>query len=197
MPYTEVFKKELALIVAEPLRELVIAVLAEIHKANPGFFTQPASKTGNHHPAICNGCGGLVLHTKRTVYFAARLAEVWGLTQNERDCALCAAILHDIWKTDFMWHSRLAAEFIEGVARERGTADVVGFELVAEIISAVRYHMGRWAPENCRKPVAEYTPVELVLHVADFFSATKDVGCRVDFEELDVTPFLECCHVSA
>lgn len=88
---------EIALIQHQDIAALVRATL---DAAPACFWTMPASTTGKHHPAISQGQGGLLRHTRAVVHLTRHLLEMQGITPQERQysIAIAAAILHDACK---------------------------------------------------------------------------------------------------
>ena len=138
------------------------------------FFSAAASSTGKYHPACTIKEGGLIVHVKRAFYIAERLCRGWDIIGTERDIVLAAIILHDIAKTgrgqgsyeDYENHPLNAEKYF-------AENNVPG--LVSTINGCIRHHMGLWTPESIKKPLADYTLVELAVYTSDYMSATKDL----------------------
>lgn len=89
--------------ILEPLhpevKKIASALLAE---APEYFWTASASATGKYHPAWANGEGGLVLHSLRVAEEVHKILSPWEIwecfTKMERDCAIAAALVHDLYK---------------------------------------------------------------------------------------------------
>jgi HD superfamily phosphohydrolase YqeK len=162
------------------------------------FFYGMVSSTGKYHPACTCQKHGLLIHVKRAVYFANRLCDGYGIKGIDHDIVISAIILHDIAKmpspkddpkityADYENHPINAIKYFKSyVTRDVGeifTIDQIDFlfNIVEEIIGCVQHHMGLWTPKSIRKPLSEYTQLELTVYTADYMSATKDLITPVD-----------------
>lgn len=158
------------------------------------FFYGMASSTGKYHPACSCQKHGLLVHVKRAVYLANRLCDGYGIKGIEHDIVISAVILHDIAKVpspkddpkityaDYENHPLNAAKYFKTYKSEEFAIDQIDFlfNIVEEIIGCIQHHMGLWTPKSIRKPLSEYTQLELIVYTADYLSATKDLVTPVD-----------------
>ena len=134
------------------------------------FWYIPTSSSGKHHPSQCNEVGGLITHTRLVVRFACTLAHASQLCQDDFDILIAASLLHDIHKPD-QNHAILTYKWLTTSLRYHMQTTM---NIVAE---TVLYHMGQWTIEEWRKPISEYSNVELLLHYADMCSTDKGLSC--------------------
>jgi HD superfamily phosphohydrolase YqeK len=173
----EIFTDELESISDPKARELVRDVLVNLETANLYFYKAPASRSRSFHPPCCNVQSGLLRHVKRAVSIGHHLCTAYGMSQRERDIVTAALILHDIWKNDFQRHASRAGDYVfEIIINNTDKYASIGAEFMAEIIRAIRLHMGRWAEPELRKPIPDYSLVELVVYTADYISSRNDIG---------------------
>lgn len=187
--YTNQFDKELALIENSRLRNFVHVTLSGVPDY---FFKGPASSTGKYHPACTIKEGGIVVHVRRAVYFADRLCSGWGISGNDRDRVIAATILHDIAKVgkgsgtymDYENHPINAIKYFAPIPTELySDKDCEDLAADIEVISScVQHHMGLWTPATIKKPLKDYTLLELAVYTADYMSSTKDLVTPKDGE---------------
>ncbi len=169
----DTLSKELLLINNEELREWTKQTLA---KAPDYFFNAQASSTGQYHPACTIKQGGLIVHVKRAVYIANRLRLGWGVKGIDIDIVLSATILHDIAKTgrgsgsydDYLNHPLNAKKYYE-------QPNEAVKDMLPKVNSCIENHMGLWTPESIKKPLTDYTLLELLVYTADYMATTKDL----------------------
>jgi 23S rRNA maturation-related 3'-5' exoribonuclease YhaM len=172
----EIFNDEIVLIQAMDIRQFTIDSL---NNAPDYFFEAPASSTGKYHPQCTLGKGGLVVHTKRVVFFANRVCDGWGIVAGPRDIVLSASILHDIAKTgrgagsfeNYENHPINAIKYLASLNTE---------PTKERIVNCIKFHMGRWTPASIKKNLEDYTILEFAMTTADFLAATKDVTTPKD-----------------
>lgn len=177
----QVFEKTLVLIKNDETRKWVKETL-DIFSED--FWTQAASSTGKYHPACTFQISGLLIHTKRVVWFALKLLHAFGdeINNEARDNVIAACILHDGCKggkgkssyEDYINHPILV---------EKCYKDHYGDKLEPwqqEIFTLIRYHMGPWSPESVKKPLEVYTKLEFVVYLSDFLASRKDLDTNVD-----------------
>ena len=173
----EVFQEEIATISDPRIQDLVTDVLQKLVQANMYFYKAPASSSKQHHPACCNVKSGLLRHVKRAVGIGHHLCTAYGLPQRDRDVVTAALILHDIWKNDFQRHSSRAAAYVmETIGQNADKYGPIGALALADIVRAIRRHMGLWTEVGFRVPISEYSLVELVVYTADYISSRSDIG---------------------
>jgi 23S rRNA maturation-related 3'-5' exoribonuclease YhaM len=188
-----VLEKEINLINDVSIKEFTKATL---NNAPDYFFKAMASSTGKYHPACTYKEGGLIIHVKRAVYIANRLSSGYGILEIDRDRILSAIILHDIAKfpnpkqdpkytfADYENHPLNAEKYFAKMNEEKNELNDGTFaeENVAKIRSCIRHHMGLWTPASIRKPIKEYSLLELIVYTADYMAATKDLITPLDNE---------------
>lgn len=148
-----------------------------------------ASSTGKYHPQCTCKKGGLIVHVKRATYIAERLCGGYGIAGLGRDIVLSAIILHDIAKVpspkenpkityaDYENHPINAEKYF--VNKE---IIILGADVLVNIKNCIRYHMGLWTPVSIRKPINEYSNLELCVYTADYMAATKDLITPKDIQ---------------
>lgn len=183
----EVFLPELNVISDKGIRELVTDVLQKLEVANVYFYKAPASRSKVHHPPCCNVQSGLVRHVKRAVHIGRHLCRAYGVSPREEDIIIAALLLHDIWKNDFKKHASRAGQYIlDIIAQNHEKYGPIGTEALAQIIKAIRYHMGLWTEPDIKKPIAEYTLIELIVYTADYISSRNEIAIPIQ-DECDLT----------
>jgi len=182
----EVFEREFNMIGDSALRNFAEHVLEQVE---PYFFFVPSSSTKKYHSKQSNVVGseectgGLVNHTKSTVYFADRLCRGYDITGKDRDIIIIACVYHDCLKFSKpmqRWttkdHDKEGADFVYRVYKQGNFPDV-DKEDVVKICKAISWHFGRFTTEDRRKKFPEeYTTSELIVHLADLVSASKEVN---------------------
>ena len=163
------------------------------------FFEVPASSSGQFHSALECGFGGLVYHTKAVAKVANYLVNLQQykskLNEIEKDCIICAALLHDCikhdWenKTGFSVHQHpvLAAEFIKTDAR---LDEIISNDIRDIIGDAVASHSGEWTTSKRSKIVlpTPQTLVQELVHTSDYIASRGDI--HILFEGEDNKPKL-------
>ena len=167
-----------------------------LNNAPDYFFIAPASSTGKYHPQCTCKKGGLQIHVKRAVYIANRLCTGWGIVGIDRDIVLSATILHDIAKVanpkenpqftyaDYENHPINAEKYFidipkSDIMKEKYNIEAYKPEYVT-IRDCIRYHMGLWTPASIKKPIKDYSLLELIVYTADYIATTKDLVTPVD-----------------
>jgi len=163
------------------------------------FFEVPASSSGKFHSGLECGFGGLVYHTRSVAKVANYLVNLQQykskLNEVEKDCVICAALLHDClkhdWenKTGFSVHQHpvLAAEFVKTDERLNG---IVSDEIRVIIGDAVASHSGEWTTSKRSKVVlpSPQTLVQELVHLSDYIASRGDI--HILFEGEDSKPKL-------
>lgn len=178
------FKDELSLIAEKPIRDFVKACIEEA----PDYVFEdcPSSTSGKYHPIDEIAPDGTILHTKRVFAVAYDLAR--GLeVEHKRDIILAAALLHDLMKQGpkrsghtVHNHPQLMADMITKVYEEHGFRDKLDLEVVQELYWAVAFHYGPWTDKSFKKPMPEFSMVELAVYVADYISSKRFV--HIDYK---------------
>ena len=158
------------------------------------FFEVPAASSGKFHSVLECGFGGLVYHTRSVAKVANYLVNLQQyknkLNEVERDCVICAALLHDClkhdWenKTGFSVHQHpiLASEFVKTDERLDG---VVSNEIRVMIGDAIASHSGEWTTSKRSKIVlpSPQTLVQELVHLSDYIASRSDIHILFDGED--------------
>lgn len=158
------------------------------------FFEVPAASSGKFHSVLECGFGGLVYHTRSVAKVANYLVNLQQykskLNEVEKDCVICAALLHDClkhdWenKTGFSVHQHpvLAAEFIKSDDRLN---DILSDEIRTIIGDAVASHSGEWTTSKRSKIVlpSPQTLVQELVHLSDYIASRSDIHILFEGEE--------------
>ena len=185
------FKKELDFIKNEKLKEACTKVLEEV---DPGFFVATASSTGKYHPTYALGDGGLYRHTRAAVGIAESLLELEQyqnlFDELERDCIICALILHDTCKSGIDWSNRYTVHdhplIVERLIRDTLDEDDNG-EFAARIAPLIASHMGQWTTARWSKVVLPKpeTEAEKFVHMCDYLASRKFLEYIFDDDVVD------------
>lgn len=158
------------------------------------FFEVPAASSGKFHSVLECGFGGLVYHTRSVAKVANYLVNLQQykskLNEVEKDCVICAALLHDClkhdWenKTGFSVHQHpvLAAEFVKTDSR---LDEIVNDEIRTMIGDAVASHSGEWTTSK-RSKVVLPSPQNLVqelVHLSDYMASRSDIHILFEGED--------------
>lgn len=190
------FEKEIAYMEIEDIKNFFTKAITIIPDY---FFEVPASSSGKFHSSLECGFGGLVYHTRSVAKIANYLVNLRQykskLNEIEKDCVICAALLHDClkhdWenKTGFSVHQHpvLVAEFIKTDPRLDG---IIGNEVRTIIGDATASHSGEWTTSK-RSKVILPSPQNLVqelVHLSDYIASRGDI--HILFEGEDSKPKL-------
>ena len=117
------------------------------------------------------------------------------LNEVERDCVICAALLHDCLKhgtenkTGFSTHDHpiLAAEFVKGDVRLDGVISQEARNLIGDAIAS---HSGEWTTSKRSKVIlpSPQTLLQELVHLSDYIASRGDI--HVLFEGEDNKPKL-------
>ena len=158
------------------------------------FFEVPASSSGQFHSALECGFGGLVYHTRSVAKVANYLVNLQQykskLNEVEKDCVICAALLHDCIKHDWEnktgfsvhQHPMLAAEFVKTDNRLDG---IVSDEIRNIIGDAIASHSGEWTTSKRSKVIlpSPQTLVQELVHTSDYIASRGDIHILFDGED--------------
>ena len=170
------FKRELALIKDEKLRQAVADYLIDPDYVPEYFWHIGASSSGKYHPIFSQGEGGLVRHTKAVVMFAEELLRMssYAYMRDEyKDYVIAACIMHDtvkygfeqeIDKSQYADHAANAAQSFEEYCDNYVPSYTPHFVL----LNAMRSHMGQWSTEKDDRP---FTNVDRCVHMADYMAS--------------------------
>ena len=185
------FEKEIAYIEIEDIKEFFKKAISLVPDY---FFEIPASSSGKFHSALECGFGGLVYHTRSVAKVANYLVNLQQykskLNEVEKDCVICAALLHDClkhdWenKTGFSVHQHpvLAAEFIKTDKRLDG---IIADECRAIIGDAIASHSGEWTTSKRSKVIlpSPQTLIQELVHLSDYIASRGDIHILFEGEE--------------
>lgn len=163
------------------------------------FFEVPASSSGKFHSALECGYGGLVYHSKAVAKVANYIVNLQQykskLNEVERDCIICAALLHDCLKhgeenkTGFSVHQHpvLASEFVRSDTR---LDNIISQEIREIIADAIASHSGEWTTSKRSKVVlpSPQTLIQELVHLSDYMASRGDI--HILFEEENSKPKL-------
>lgn len=188
MKAEEVFKYELALIRDQKIKTFVLKCFAEF--CPDYFWTVPCSTSGEYHPKVSLGAGGLVRHVKLAVWWGIELMRMWPtIPETSHDEILAALLLHDLIKNGeglggdgrpldrsvTGTHGITLANRIEAYYDLTGKKDM----RLQRIVTAIRDHMGKWTTgfirttEDVIKNTKEGHIVCITTHLADYCASRK------------------------
>jgi hypothetical protein len=185
------FEKEIAYMEIENIKDFFKKAITLVPDY---FFEVPAASSGKFHSVLECGFGGLVYHTRSVAKIANYLVNLQQykskLNEVEKDCVICAALLHDClkhdWenKTGFSVHQHpvLAAEFVKNDNRLNGIAND---EIRAMISDAVASHSGEWTTSKRSKVVlpSPQTLVQELVHLSDYIASRSDIHILFEGED--------------
>jgi hypothetical protein len=192
----DLFEKEIAYMEIENIKDFFKKAITLVPDY---FFEVPASSSGKFHSSLECGFGGLVYHTRSVAKVANYLVNLQQykskLNEVEKDCVICATLLHDClkhdWenKTGFSVHQHpvLSAEFVKNDNRLAG---IVSDEIRTMIGDAVASHSGEWTTSKRSKIVlpSPQTLVQELVHLSDYIASRGDI--HILFEGEDSKPKL-------
>jgi HD superfamily phosphodiesterase len=164
------FKSELKMIRNEDIKKFVEEVFKYIPEHG---FTTTASTSMKYHPKDERGHLGNVVHSKKVVRWAHIYAEAFGATDSLRlDILTASCVLHDLGRRGLgdkpSPHTLREHASIMTGPLEKVQAEVkLDIRVFNSIKDCVRYHNGKWTEKEIRKPLSEYTRLELLVHLAD------------------------------
>lgn len=164
------FKRELCMIKDSKLKNFVKEVFKYIPEHG---FTTPASTSGKYHPQDERGKFGNVYHSKKVVRWMHVFVAAFGITDSYRlDILTASCVLHDLGRRGLGHKAsphtlREHASIMNGPlekAQEKIKLDKESFETIR---GCVNHHNGRWTEVEIRKPLSEYSTLELIVHLSD------------------------------
>lgn len=190
------FQKEIDYLSIENFKEFTIQAITLLPDY---FFEVPASSSGRFHSALESGFGGLVYHTKAVAKVANYLVNLQQyaskLNEIEKDCIICAALLHDClkhnWenKTGFSVHEHpvIAGEFVKTDER---LGNILSEEIRTMLGDAIASHSGEWTTNKRSKTVlpSPQNLVQELVHLSDYIASRSDI--HILFEDDEVKPQL-------
>lgn len=185
------FEKEIAYMEIENIKDFFKQAITLIPDY---FFEVPAASSGKFHSALECGFGGLVYHTRSVAKVANYLVNLQQyktkLNDVEKDCVICAALLHDClkhdWenKTGFSVHQHpvIAAEFIKTNSKLDG---IISDGIRTMIADAVASHSGEWTTSKRSKLVlpSPQNLVQELVHLSDYIASRSDIHILFEGEE--------------
>lgn len=185
------FEKEIAYMEIENIKDFFKKAITLVPDY---FFEVPAASSGKFHSVLECGFGGLVYHTRSVAKVANYLVNLQQykskLNEVEKDCVICAALLHDCLKHDrenktgFSVHQHpvLAAEFVKTDSRLN---EIVNDEIRAMIGDAVASHSGEWTTSKRSKIVlpSPQTLVQELVHLSDYIASRSDIHILFEGED--------------
>lgn len=185
------FEKEIAYMEIENIKDFFKKAITLVPNY---FFEVPASSSGKFHSSLECGFGGLVYHTRSVAKVANYLVSLQQykskLNEVEKDCVICAALLHDClkhdWenKTGFSVHQHpvLAAEFVKTDSR---LSNILSDEIRTMIGDAIASHSGEWTTSKRSKIVlpSPQTLVQELVHLSDYIASRGDIHILFEGEE--------------
>lgn len=159
----------------EKIRNFTIECLKSVP---PEFEIMPTSMTGKYHPPECNVPGGIIVHIQRTCYFANMFfnAYKWENNDIKGDIVLSSLLLHDIAKKakyEFGWmypmHPQLACKMISKFK------DMLDEKIFKVIHACVLTHMGPFSVKEAKKPMEQFTFLELMVYQCDYLASKKEL----------------------
>ena len=177
------FEKEIAYMEIENIKDFFKKAVTLVPDY---FFEVPAASSGKFHSVLECGFGGLVYHTRSVAKVANYLVNLQQykskLNEVERDCVICAALLHDClkhdWenKTGFSVHQHpvLAADFVKTDSRLDG---IISDEIRIIIGDAVASHSGEWTTSTRSRVIlpSPRTLVQELVHLSDYIASRNDI----------------------
>lgn len=190
------FEKEIAYMEIENIKDFFKKAITLVPDY---FFEVPASSSGKFHSSLECGFGGLVYHTRSVAKVANYLVNLQQykskLNEVEKDCVICAALLHDCLKhgeenkTGFSVHQHpvLAADFVKTDSR---LDETVSDDIRTMIGDAIVSHSGEWTTSKRSKIVlpSPQTLVQELVHLSDYIASRGDI--HILFEGEDSKPKL-------
>jgi len=179
-----IFQKELNQIHDKTIRDFVITCF---DKLCPDYFwTCPCSTTGKYHPQVSLGVGGLVRHTKLTVWWGIELLHALSTSPGLYD--IPPAVLHDEIIATLLLHDLIKngkGLNAKGYPLERGVtgthgvtlAKAIGFDAPERIFAGIACHMGIWTTDVTFRPDSIVDPTikafANLIHLADYCASRK------------------------
>ena len=140
------------------------------------FFEIPASSTGNYHPKLSLGKGGLVRHTLLAIDIAIKLSNAERFTRMELDIAIVALAIHDSFKLGIDRGSYTVKEH-PLIVREILNSRVDKFKKfknnynIKKVIKCVESHMGKYNYGGITPLPSD--ELELFVHKCDLLASGK------------------------
>ncbi|MGM0442396.1 MAG: HD domain-containing protein [Elusimicrobiota bacterium] len=171
----EHFSGELKLISNDKLYSTVIKIL---NRAPEYFWVIPGSLTGKNHPEDENVKGGKVLHTRRTVYIAVKLAKVEEIDEHEKELLIAALLVHDLFcqgKNDKP-KKHMDPKHPDYLVEQ--TTDLSNLPYYEDIMEIASGHLGKWGTEENYK-IMKQNKLAKMAHIADYIASSKEVIIKI------------------
>ncbi|MGD9901285.1 MAG: hypothetical protein AB7S44_01970 [Spirochaetales bacterium] len=208
MEKTAYLQNEIDLIKNERIKDFLIGAINDVPDY---FFKAPASSSGKFHPQYALGEGGLLRHTKAATKFLNHLLTMEHnrvhFTEDERDLALCAIILHDTRKSGDTCEKTVEA--VDSTTKEvyesktlPNHPKLAALAIVANtdnykklthkegsfMLKGILSHMGEWNTDrNNNNKVILPKPTSLLqqlVHTADFLASRKDLSVDLSNDKM-------------
>lgn len=152
----------------------------------PYFEVKPASSSGKYHSQWANSVGGLRKHTKAVMYMTYTLADAYGLTPQERDAAVVAALGHDAAKYSLNGGNHTTSSHAaEGAIFFKRTVKLLNSQnmpMVDQIYLAISNHMGCFCSDH-RKFPEDFPKLSQLVHLADMCASRREINFTFIDEE--------------
>lgn len=181
---SENFNEELSLIQDSGNRQTVKAFLDTV--VPDYFWSIPASSTGKYHPALSQGEGGLVRHTKAAVRVAEELSRMNDFVYVDMDIVYAAIIIHDTFKLGeeesksrytIKHHGEVAADKWHSFAVNSRNIDT---DFVYGVSECVLWHMGQWSGnkiiDTYGEVNADFENESQMVRFADYMASRKFIS---------------------
>jgi HD superfamily phosphodiesterase len=119
------------------------------------------------------------------VYFTYTLCRAYNIEGIEKDKIIAAAIFHDIvkyaqpmQKHTTKTHDADGANFVYSLGKlYESEGNTIDQATVKSICKTMSHHMGRWqVGDKAKRFPEEFTTPEIILHLSDMCSASKEVN---------------------
>lgn len=178
--------EEINLITDPIIKSFVESVLI---RASP-FWKSPSTFIPEVHPPDEYSDGGLCLHTKRVVRVAALLISTYDCSQEDFNCLIAAAILHDVTKAiartnneeiEEVFHDTMHPYTVDNFINWCRTEDslnaddsqpntlLINEEQMYLILRLIRCSHGPWSPIPETIPSSS---LEKILHMSDLIASS-------------------------
>jgi hypothetical protein len=197
MKIQEIFADELTMIHDQKIKNFVLKCFDEL--CPDYFWTVPCSTSGEYHPKISLGTGGLVRHVKLAVWWGLELIKAMKEmpelkeipAQQLQDEVVATLLLHDLIKNGegLGPDGRPLDRSVTGTHGVTLTAKIVNSDVFGDmlesdgkydrILEGIACHMGVWTTDPNYKPFGDFT---YLIHLADYCASRK-----VDEKMLELT----------
>ena len=178
------FEKEIAYMEIENIKDFFKQAITIVPDY---FFEVPAASSGKFHSVLECGFGGLVYHTRSVAKVANYLVNLQQykskLNEVERDCVICAALLHDCLKHDWVEEmnrreGRRAPIVICGGQDKHVPFDPLAKGLCAMAASVILTGEARGQILDALNACPDYDPKALPVTVIPDYREAMETACR-------------------